>query len=267
MIRNALPLLLLSCLAYAYGSPLFAQSDSPWSFGGSLQAGVGSSAYVDHPELVGNRDFGTVWHGGIDFATWYQLTPRLSFGSGGSIRAQYFQLQTYSPLPELASSIGFIPQSNEDDYYLARVRHNSYMITLNGHAEYLAMPYNNASVNPGLYAGVRLGVTPFNNIRTLYGERDYGGKDLIPKWGTSHLFEEIPSQGAVENYFDRKMNKTPLFFQLGFVFYVRGKTDRKTDIQRIRIAVLYEGTTEALSQGFNSPLQGVSFNMGMRLAR
>jgi len=39
------------------------------------------------------------------------------------------------------------------------------------------------------------------------------------------------------------------------------------DSQRIRIAVLYEGTTEALSQGFNSPLQGVSFNMGTRLGR
>ncbi|MEQ8705317.1 MAG: hypothetical protein RIC19_15425 [Phaeodactylibacter sp.] len=263
MIKNALITFLVLGVACSCYSSLSAQSVSPWSFGGSLQAGVGSSAYTDHPHLASNRDFGMVWHSSIDVNTWYQLTPRLSFGGGVGIRAQYFQLQTYSTIPELATDIGFVLQSSEEDYYLDRVKHNGYMTTLNVHTEYLTKPYGTPGFNLAFHAGARMGMTPISQVRTLYGERDYGAKDFLPEWGTSHLFEGIASADAIEGYFDGHMNKSLLFFQVGLVAY---HTSMRTG-QSVRVALVYEGTTEALSQGFNSPLQGISISMGARLNR
>lgn len=262
MLKNApLSLLIIVFVLCSVGNLLFAQSHAAWSFGGSLRGGAGVSSYTDHPDLTNSRDFGMVWHCGIDFSTWYQLTPRLSVVGGCSIRIQYFQLQTYSTIPELANRLSFALSDEEKDYYLDRVRSHSYMGTLNFHTEYLARPHNQTPINLGLYAGASLGLAPVSRVRTLYGERDLSGKNFLPRLGSAHLFEGISAQGPIEGYFEDKLNKTLLFFQVGLVYYFYNKSNQ----QSIRATIVYEGTTAALSQGFNSPLKGISLNIGVRL--
>ncbi|KGE87158.1 hypothetical protein [Phaeodactylibacter xiamenensis] len=265
MIKNVpLALLIIFFTFTSAINTLRAQALPAWSVGGSIQGGAGSSSYSDHPYLTQNREFGMVWHYGIHFNTWYQLTSRLSLGGGGGIRSQYFQLQTFRTLPDLASDIGFVPADEETDYYLARIKHNSTFLKLNLRAEYLMLPYQQTACNLGLIAGASLGVAPLNRIRTAYGELDPFSKNFLPRFGSNHLFDGIQSEAQIEDYFRQQLNRSLLFYQLGMVVYA---SNPNRPARTIRIALVYEGTNQALSQGFNSPMQGFSLNIGVRLNR